>query len=286
MPVDGGRAHVDVHGVRDPETEPLARPRRRRDAGRRRSSTAPVTTITAQATTPTAADDAQPASAPTEAARPRAVRPGLERDDDRERRDDEREQEVRHHGERVELEDHRQRRRAGSGRPSRGTRPAQSRRTQRGSPTTRRAASQHDERQPRSRPARPSGSRTRRTRGSPASGNGVSTAARPVVAAEPRAGQTHERARRDDELEGDERGERDGAGTASTRPSARPPSSDAARPRLECSPAPQSRRDAGALDSTRPIRQSSRPAAANVASSDRRALRGERDEQPPAVCGS
>ena len=41
----------------------------------------------------------------TGAPRPRAA-PRLERDDDRERDDDEREQEVRHHRERVELEDH------------------------------------------------------------------------------------------------------------------------------------------------------------------------------------
>ena len=68
---------------------------------------APVTTITAQPTMPTSATSRSQRGA-TGCPEPARVPPRLERDDHGEGDHDEREQEVRHHRERVEVEDHRE----------------------------------------------------------------------------------------------------------------------------------------------------------------------------------
>ena len=115
--------------------------RRLRDAGRRPWRSSPVTTITAQATSPTTPTQAQPARR-RQGHPDRSRAPRFERDDDRERDDDEREQEVRHDE------------RAGGGRGSTVIAPSglcatvprntasASQTTQRGSPATRRDACQ------------------------------------------------------------------------------------------------------------------------------------------------
>ena len=147
-------------------------------------------------------DHAQPARRDGRA-EPARVAPGLEGDDHRERDDDEREQEVRHHGERVQLEDHGDpaerhlRDRAEERRERRIRDPA------RRGPATRRAASQATSaaRIPPSATTRLPNSIDRVAVLPP--GNGLA-AARPVVAAEPRARQPHERAGHDDEPERDD----------------------------------------------------------------------------------
>ena len=128
--------------------------------------------------------------------------PRLERDDDRECDDDEREQEVGHHGERVEVEDHRQAAERNLGdraeeRRERG--PADPRREPcdpaRGEPRD----EGHEDPPQGDDPVSELDDRVEVLRR-----KGRRAAPWPVVAAEPRAGQPDERAGGDDEPEGDD----------------------------------------------------------------------------------
>ena len=219
---------------------------------------APVTTITAQPTTPTSATSAEPAGRDRRP-EPARVAPCLERDDDRERDDHEREQEVGHHRERMQVEDDRD-----AAERDLGDRPEEGRERGRLHPP-----GEPDD-APRREPGRerredPDDSDDavpeldhrvevlRRERGR--------AAPRPVVAAEARAGEPDEGARRDDEPEQRRRADairrnrRDETGAR-----------EAAHGRLT-----SERHAASRLDP--PTRGAASPAAANVASSTAPACR-------------
>ena len=215
-------------------------------------------------------DHAQPARRDRRAVAA-GVAPRLEHDDDRERDHDERQQEVGHHGERVEVEDHRQ-----AAERDLGDR-AEERRERR---TT----------DPRREPCHPAGGEPRdECHEDPPEGDdtipelddrvevlrrkGRRAAPGPVVAAEPRSGQADERAGGDDEPERD-----DGRHGEPEKPVGRHgPAEPGWHSHARETPVP-------AL--TRPIAWSGRPAAAKVASTTARFSAGSVMRSPPAVCGS
>ena len=146
-----------------------------------------------------AGDDADERDEPQPAwrdrrAEPARVAPRLERDDDRERDDDEREQEVGHHGERVQVEDHREAAERDLGDRAEERRERRPLRTHARSPCdagARRARSTSASRMPPSATTRlPNSTIAWKS----FAGKGVA-APRPVVAAEPRAGEPDERRR-------------------------------------------------------------------------------------------
>ncbi len=219
---------------------------------------------------PNESDEAQPARRHG-GAEPGRAAPCLEDDDDRERDDDEREQEVRHDGERVEIEDHRDA-------AERDLRDRPEKRGQRDPDDPARQPSHAARRMPGGercedpahgdhpvpeldhRVVAQRGERRRPT-------------AWPVVAAEARAGQSHEGPRGDDQAQDD-----DGAHREVEEASRRHRLAQA-RPNLHDSVTP-------APSSTAPTWWSGRPAAANVASSTARLSFGNVTSRPPEVCGS
>lgn len=197
--------------------------------------------------------------------------PRLERDDDRERHDDEREQEVRHHRERVEIEDHGQpaKRDLGNGASERAERGAPHPAVEVGDPARREPCDEGGE-----NPAeRDDAVSELDDRVEVLGGERRRAATRPVVAPEPGAGQADERARGDDEAERDHSGDREPQKPGGLD---RPPEPPATTHESK-TPAPSS---------TRPIASSVRPAAAKVAASTACFSAGSVTRRPPAVCGS
>ena len=121
-PVHGGRANVHVDGVHDLDPEP-ANVLTTRVRARGRDDCAGDDEREANAATPAVASSRH-AGEPTASPTPRSWLHASSATTDGNGDDDEREQEVRHHRERVQIEDDRQSRRAGSARACRGTRPA------------------------------------------------------------------------------------------------------------------------------------------------------------------
>jgi hypothetical protein len=268
-PEHGRRAHVDVDGVADAEPEPvhvLVGPGMR--AGGRGDGAGHD--HRGAGDDPHERDDAQPARRNGRAEATGSA-PRLEDDDDRERDDDEREEEVRHDGERVEVEDHREA-------PERDLRDGPEERGQR------------DPDDPARQPCHaarrvPGGERREDSedgdhpvpeldhRVVAQRGERRRPAARPVVAAEARAGQPHEGARGDDEAKHDDGADREVEEAPRRHRIAQAP------PKAHDSVTP-------APSSTAPTWWSASPAAANVASSTTRLSLGNVTRRPPAVCGS
>ena len=196
-PEDRGRADVDVDGVADLDPEPVdcvvrarVRPGRRRDgAGDDHQR---------------AADDADERHEPQPARRHRrattaCVAPCLARDHDGERDDHEREQEVGHHRERMQVEDHRE-----AAERDLGDRAEEG--GERRPPHPPRQPVDPARREPRDERGQDPDDRDDAVpeldhRVEVLRGERRVAAPRPVVAAEARPGQAHERARRDDERE-------------------------------------------------------------------------------------
>ena len=194
--------------------------------------------------------------------------PRLDRDDDGERDDDEREQEVRHHRERVQVEDHGQaaERDLRDGAEKRAERRASNPARQavdaaRGEPGHERGQDP-DERDDAVAELDHRVEVLRRER--------RIAAARPVVAAEPRPRQADERARGDDEPERRDRADRDPEEAVAARPAREGAARTLTRLRSD-TPLPAS---------TRPTACSVEPGAGERRLEDGALLRGKRDEQP------